>query len=209
MSDHAIYHPSGDLGRAKRLLREARQGFLTTLQSGMPMTRLVPVASDLDGAPLCRAQPGPMTLVLIDGNAALILAGDAVAPDEAGPAGHRFKARHGPGSEPCRIAFRSAVLSPGATLDPEMLLTAGGNGLAAMERGAVDHMNDDHLDAIKEYAETLLRLGPGDWVMTSLDMEGIDLRAGDSFARLWFDPPLQKPEDIRKRLVALAMAARA
>jgi len=78
------------------------------------------------------------------------------------------------------------------------------SALAAMERGAVDHMNEDHLDAIEHYAVTLLGEQPGDWRLASMDMEGFDLVDGDRVARLWFDPPLSSAQDLRPRLVALA-----
>ncbi len=78
-----------------------------------------------------------------------------------------------------------------------------------LERRAVDHMNDDHLDAIKLYAEVLLHQAEGDWHMAGLDMDGIDLIHGDRYARLWFNPPLKQPDQIKARLVELVQKARA
>ena len=80
--------------------------------------------------------------------------------------------------------------------------------LAAMEEGAVAHMNEDHLDAIALYAEKLAGRAPGNWRMTSFDPEGLDLVDGDKVARVAFEPPLKTAEDLRPRLVALAKAAR-
>ncbi|MEM6834416.1 MAG: DUF2470 domain-containing protein [Pseudomonadota bacterium] len=90
------------------------------------------------------------------------------------------------------------------TLSAEHLLTQADPALAAMEAGAVGHMNEDHRDAIKHYAETLLGQAQGDWQLASLDAEGMDLVLGDDVARLWFDPPLGAAKELRPRLVQLA-----
>jgi hypothetical protein len=95
-------------------------------------------------------------------------------------------------------------------LSADDLLLAG-EGLAelgAMEAGAVAHMNADHLDAVALYAETLAKAGRGDWRLSSLDPEGLDLVDGDRVARLAFDRPLASAEELRPRLVALAKRAR-
>lgn len=88
------------------------------------------------------------------------------------------------------------------------LLTAGDKGLEAMEAGAVEHMNDDHADAVVAYATQILGEAPGSWTLTCFDPEGLDLSNGDATARLWFDPPLGAAEELRPRLVALAKEAR-
>ncbi|MCV0427382.1 MAG: DUF2470 domain-containing protein [Roseibium sp.] len=79
---------------------------------------------------------------------------------------------------------------------------------ADMEAGAVAHMNDDHKDAIKLYAEVLCKAERANWRLACLDPEGLDLVAGDRIERLWFVDVLDKPEDVRSTLVALAMQAR-
>lgn len=80
--------------------------------------------------------------------------------------------------------------------------------LAAVEDGAVSHMNEDHLDAIKLYAEALAAAPAADWRLATLDPEGMDMIAGDLVARLWFEPPLTSAAELRPRLVELAKAAR-
>lgn len=81
--------------------------------------------------------------------------------------------------------------------------------LAGAEAGAVDHMNEDHLDAVALYAEKLAKAGSGAWRLSSLDPAGLDLVDGDKVARLDFDPPLASAGELRARLVALAKQARA
>ncbi|MEM6914414.1 MAG: DUF2470 domain-containing protein [Pseudomonadota bacterium] len=91
----------------------------------------------------------------------------------------------------------------------EDLVTPVDEDLNRMEAGAVEHMNDDHLDAIALYAEVLAGQRKGQWRMASFDTEGLDLTAGDAVTRIWFDPPLRAAEELRPRLVALAKRARA
>lgn len=94
-------------------------------------------------------------------------------------------------------------------LDAADLVVEADPQLVDIEPGAVEHMNDDHLDAIKLYAEVLAGAPEGDWRLATLDVEGMDMTCGDRVARLWFDPPLRSAEELRPRLVALAKRARA
>lgn len=80
--------------------------------------------------------------------------------------------------------------------------------LEAMEAGAVDHMNEDHPDAVALYAEVLLKRDPGPWRLACFDPQGLDLICGDQTARLWFDPPLRRADALRQTLAALAKRAR-
>lgn len=79
---------------------------------------------------------------------------------------------------------------------------------SVMEEGAVAHMNKDHKEAIKLYAETLCKAGDGHWRLACLDPEGLDLVAGDRTERLWFEQTLADPAELRPVLVALALQAR-
>lgn len=80
--------------------------------------------------------------------------------------------------------------------------------LKESEAGAVAHMNDDHLDAIHLYATKLLNQPDRQWKLASFDPEGLDLIAGDTVQRYWFDPPLERMQDLRPGLVELAKLAR-
>lgn len=92
---------------------------------------------------------------------------------------------------------------------PDLMFDTGGyEDLAAAERDIVGHMNEDHADAIQLYATNLLGLGAGDWKMTGVDPEGIDLRDGGRIARLDFEKPAADAEAARGSLVRLVKAAR-
>jgi putative heme iron utilization protein len=81
--------------------------------------------------------------------------------------------------------------------------------LAASEEGIVSHMNEDHADAVQLYATKLLGQGAGDWTMTGIDREGLDLRQAGTVARLPLDVPLAAAGEARQALVALVKQARA
>jgi putative heme iron utilization protein len=81
--------------------------------------------------------------------------------------------------------------------------------LAESESGIVAHMNADHADAIQLYAGRLLGLPAGEWRMTGIDAEGLDLRHAGRVARLSFDAPIGDAAEARKVLVALVTKARA
>ena len=81
--------------------------------------------------------------------------------------------------------------------------------LAESESDIVAHMNADHADAIQLYAGRLLGLPAGEWRMTGIDAEGLDLRHAGRVARLAFDAPIGDAAQARKVLVALVTKARA
>ncbi len=91
----------------------------------------------------------------------------------------------------------------------ELRLVPPAAGLPESEAGIVRHMNEDHADALRLYAQKLLGLPGGDWRMTGIDAEGLDLRHAGQVARLPFDAPLASAAEARKVLVALVGRARA
>jgi putative heme iron utilization protein len=92
---------------------------------------------------------------------------------------------------------------------PDLLFdTAVHEDLAAAESDVVDHMNQDHADAIQLYATKLLGLEAGDWKMTGVDPEGLDLRDGGRTGRLTFENPVGDAEAARAILVRMVKAAR-
>jgi putative heme iron utilization protein len=80
--------------------------------------------------------------------------------------------------------------------------------LAESEQRAVDHMNDDHIDAVANYARHFAKADGGGWVITGIDVDGIDLAAGDESRRVFFASPLKDAQDMRMVLVEMAKEAR-
>ena len=80
--------------------------------------------------------------------------------------------------------------------------------LADQEWSVVDHMNDDHGDAVSLYANVLLGLPGVGWRLTGVDAEGADLRRDGVCARLPFQEPVRNAEAARVELVRLAKQAR-
>lgn len=72
----------------------------------------------------------------------------------------------------------------------------------------VEHMNDDHADAIDLCAQRLLGRRGNGWQMTGLDPDGCDLRRGPYSARLDFAEPVRDVPECRETLVALTQEAR-
>ena len=96
-------------------------------------------------------------------------------------------------------------------LNPDDLLSKGPlDELAASEQGAIDHMNDDHRDAIANYAAHYAKLRDGgDWRLTGIDPDGFDLADGYRVLRIFFDQPMAAAKDAHVNLVSMAKEARA
>jgi len=84
----------------------------------------------------------------------------------------------------------------------------GGYALGGEEQGVVDHMNEDHADAVGLYANKILGLPGVGWRLTGVDMEGADLRRDGVCARLPFQKPVRDAETARVELVRLVKQAR-
>ena len=80
--------------------------------------------------------------------------------------------------------------------------------LAAAEAEIVQHMNEDHADAVALYATGLLGRPAGEWRLVGVDPEGADLTNQGERARLWFDKPACDAESARVELVRLVKRAR-
>jgi len=96
-------------------------------------------------------------------------------------------------------------------LKPEQFLTeiADAGALLDAEQGAVEHMNEDHRDAINLYATKLLGADVADWRCTGCDPDGVDMQAETATLRLDFPERVTGPGELRKMLVKLADEARA
>jgi heme iron utilization protein len=95
---------------------------------------------------------------------------------------------------------------------------ADAEALTEREFDIVQHMNEDHGDAVALYATRLLRqpaAGDGNlWTLTGVDAEGCDLRlsgsmSGGRVARLPFNHRITDADQARAELVRLAKQARA
>ncbi len=87
--------------------------------------------------------------------------------------------------------------------------TVGAEALVEGETRSLDHMNDDHADAIRLYA-TVLAGGPeGGWRISGIDPDGLDLTLGDDTRRLRFPQRIEDPAALRRQLVVWAEAAKA
>ena len=96
-------------------------------------------------------------------------------------------------------------------LQPAQFLTDIGDAaeLLAAGQGAVEHMNEDHREAMNLYATRLLGAEAADWTCTGCDPDGIDMQAGTAVLRLDFPERVTGGTGLRKMLVQLAGEARA
>jgi putative heme iron utilization protein len=96
-------------------------------------------------------------------------------------------------------------------LKPEQFLTDIGDAASLLEAepGAVEHMNEDHREAMNLYATKLLGAESASWRCIGCDPEGLDMQAGTAALRLEFPARVTTAGDLRKMLVRLAEEARA
>ena len=96
-------------------------------------------------------------------------------------------------------------------LQPEQFLSdlGGAEELLGAEAGAVEHMNEDHRDAMNLYATRLLGADGADWRCTGCDPGGMDMQVGNKTLRLDFPERVTTGTELRKMLVRLAGEAHA
>ena len=111
--------------------------------------------------------------------------------------------------EPTAVAL-NAGFGQAFVLKPKDILveSAAHDELAATEAGCIEHMNNDHAEAVRLYAEHFAKAPAGNWKMVGIDAEGMELADGDEVRRVWFDAPLESAEDMHKVLVRMAGEAR-
>lgn len=80
-------------------------------------------------------------------------------------------------------------------------------GLLEAETDALAHINEDHADALRDYATGLCHMPDGRWTVTGCDPDGLDLRAGSLRARLDFPDKVRTSAGLRKVLTVLAEEA--
>lgn len=78
------------------------------------------------------------------------------------------------------------------------------------EAAIVEHMNDDHQEAMRRYCRRFKGLACDDGEdvrLAGIDAEGFDLLLDQRLLRFTFDEPVANPGEARQRLVAMARAA--
>lgn len=101
--------------------------------------------------------------------------------------------------------FGKAYLLGTDDLAPQLPANAG---LADTEQGALEHMNEDHRDAIDLYARHFGGARSDGWLITGIDAEGLDIASGDEVRRVLFPAPLGEAGQLRAVLVDMAKTAR-
>lgn len=223
---------------ARRLMRSLDRATLATSQDGWPYASLVLAAVDHDATPLLllsdlaehskNLKRDSRVSLLFDGTAGRDdpLTGPRVTVlGEAKPVADprllaRFTARHPSAAGYAgfadfhlyRFDIARAHLVAGFgrihAIAAHALLAPAAPALAAAESGILEHMNDDHAEAIELYATRLAGASGSGWRMTGIDPEGIDLRRGGAVVRLDFPAPVGDAEGARAALVRLARQAR-
>jgi putative heme iron utilization protein len=114
-----------------------------------------------------------------------------------------------------RMEIESAHLVAGfgriVDLKPADILAdlSGASEVLATEESAVEHMNEDHAEAIRLYATRLLGAEDGDWRCAGLDPDGMELQNGRQALWLPFPKRLSGAGELRIALKQLAESARA
>jgi heme iron utilization protein len=223
---------------ARRLMRSLDRATLATSQDGWPYASLVLAAVDHDASPLLllsdlaehskNLKRDARASLLFDGTAGrddpltgarVTVLGEARAVEDARLLG-RFARRHPSAAGYAgfadfhlyRLDIARAHLVAGFgrihAINAPALQLPNAPALAAAESGILEHMNDDHAEAIELYATRLAGASATGWRMTGIDPEGIDLRRGGTVLRLDFPAPVGDAEGARAALVRLARRAR-
>lgn len=205
---------------------------------GTPYGSLVNVATDVDGRPiiLISRLAWHTRNLLADGRASLLVAeppaeGDAMTGVRVTVMG-RFAT-----CNKARLRRRYLARHPKAQmyvdfgdfgfwrLEPEIIHVVAGFGrietlaaievfppateITALEDSALAHLNEDHAEAVRLYANNLPGVSAGDWKVTAVDPDGIDLCFGEQSFRLEFFLPVFTASDLRRNLTDLSAKAQA
>jgi putative heme iron utilization protein len=154
--------------------------------------------------------------------ARVMLMGNAALSEDVA-ARHRYLLRH-PEAEMFvgfkdfsfyQVTLRAIHLVAGfgriVDLAPAQVLTevADATDLIAAEPEILEHMNEDHPDAVRRYATRLLGAPDGDWRCVGCDPEGLELQNGRTALRLPFPERVRSPGVLRQVLKRMADEARA
>ncbi|EDQ34163.1 putative heme iron utilization protein [Hoeflea phototrophica DFL-43] len=79
--------------------------------------------------------------------------------------------------------------------------------MAALEPGAIEHMNTDHASTADAYARAFAGSKRTGWRVCGIDCAGLDLANGDELVRIEFEAPLEEADQLRAMLVKLSRFA--
>jgi heme iron utilization protein len=107
-------------------------------------------------------------------------------------------------------AHLNAGFARAADLQAAEVLTdlTGAESLIEAEESAITHINESHAEAVRLYATRLLGAADGNWRLTGLDPEGLDLALGHLALRLPFPQRVVSPLALRAVTADLAAKAR-
>ncbi len=83
-----------------------------------------------------------------------------------------------------------------------------GNSLEAAEADILQHMNEDHANALRDYCRHVHGITPTHAQMVGIDTDGFDVRGDGALLRIAFPEPVASPGQVRAALIALANASR-
>lgn len=225
-------------GQARAVARACRTAVLASgmADGSGPYASLVLTAFGHDAAPLLlisrlaehtkNIEADPRVSLLCDGTAGfdepltgprVSLQGRAMRSDDPRHRA-RFLARH-PAAEMYagfpdfalyRIAVERAhiVAGFGRIHWIDDYLGASAPALQQAEAEILEHMNQDHADAVRLYATKLLGRSGDGWRLCGIDPEGADLIRDSELTRLAFDKSVADAESARMELVRLVKRAR-
>lgn len=223
---------------ARRYLRAHRLGVLSTLSKsvpGYPFGSVVPFVTDAQARPVVLVSSlAEHTRSLLETPRASLIVHDFSIANQAGPrltvVGNARTCQDQQAAERYLRVFPEAarLLALGDfgfwLIEPREALFIRGFGriewvrgddfapppgeIAAIEPGAIEHMNTDHADAIRALCASQGIADAADARMVGIDADGCDIRAGDRVLRFDFDTPVTTAAALRETLAAMAARAR-
>ena len=93
------------------------------------------------------------------------------------------------------------------TLTPDEVFPVAAE-MEALEMSAIEHMNNDHAEAIHLYATKILKAQPGPWRVLAIDPDGADIGLHEQSLRMEFHTPVFTAAALRTKFAELAYEAR-
>lgn len=87
-------------------------------------------------------------------------------------------------------------------------LAAGTTAMADAESSVLEHMNNDHGDALRDYCRATHAVDPGGVEMIGVDCDGFDVRAEGNLLRFAFEEQVDAPAQLRAVFIALSRKSR-